>query len=60
MSTGDDELPVAPTTGEPLERPEETGNYPDPDDGAQDEVRQSTLPAYDEDLVDGADLETGP
>jgi hypothetical protein len=36
----------------------ETGNYPDPDDGPQDDVAQTTLPQYDEDLVDGADLES--
>jgi len=36
---------------------EETGNYPDPDDGAQDDVGQAALPQFDDDLVDGADLE---
>jgi hypothetical protein len=35
----------------------ETGNYPFPDDGAQDDVEQTTLPQYDEDLVDGAGLD---
>lgn len=34
----------------------ETGNYPLPDDGPQDDVDQSALPQYDEDLIDGADL----
>ena len=36
---------------------EETGNYPDPDDGPQDDVEQVALPQYDDDLIDGADLE---
>jgi hypothetical protein len=40
------------------EEPIETGSYPAPDDGAQDDVEQTTLPQYDEDLVDGADLES--
>lgn len=34
--------------------PEETGNYPTPDDGPQDDLDQTTTPQYDEDLVDGA------
>jgi hypothetical protein len=34
--------------------PEETGNYPTPDDGPQDDLEQTTTPQYDEDLVDGA------
>lgn len=34
--------------------PEETGNYPTPDDGPQDDLDQATTPQYDEDLVDGA------
>lgn len=37
----------------------ETGNYPEPSDGPQDQVEQTTLPQYDEDLVDGAGLEAG-
>jgi hypothetical protein len=35
---------------------EDTGNYPDPDDGPQDEVNQDALPQFDDLLVDGADL----
>ena len=35
----------------------ETGNYPGPEDGPQDDVEQTSLPDFDEDLVDGADLE---
>ncbi len=38
----------------------DTGNYPEPQDGPQDDVEQTSLPDFDEDLVDGADLETGP
>jgi hypothetical protein len=34
----------------------ETGNFPPPEDGAQDDVEQTALPQYDEDLIDGADL----
>lgn len=37
--------------------PEETGNFPFPDDGPQDDVDQSALPAFDDVLIDGADLE---
>jgi hypothetical protein len=36
---------------------EETGNYPDPEDGPQDDVDQARLPAYDDDLIGGATLE---
>lgn len=39
------------------ETPVETGNYPLPEDGAQDQVEQTRLPQYDEDLVDGATLD---
>jgi hypothetical protein len=42
--TADDELLV------------ETGNYPEPDDGPQDEVEQTNEPGFDEALVDGVDL----
>lgn len=35
----------------------ETGNYPDPGDGPQDHLDQSTQPQFDEDLVDGADVD---
>jgi hypothetical protein len=37
--------------------PAETGNYPDPDDGPQDDVEQTDEPLFEEALVDGADLE---
>jgi hypothetical protein len=40
-----------------LQEPEDTPNYPEPDDGAQDDVEQVALPQYDDDLIDGADLE---
>ncbi|WP_370614295.1 hypothetical protein [Mumia sp. Pv 4-285] len=36
---------------------EETGNYPDPEDGPQDDVDQASLPQYDDDLIGGATLE---
>jgi hypothetical protein len=36
----------------------ETGGYPGADDGPQDAVEQTTLPQYDEDLVNGAGLES--
>lgn len=45
------------TTAPAEEELEETGNYPAPDDGPQDDVDQSALPQFDDDLVDGADLE---
>ncbi|KAA1420092.1 hypothetical protein FE697_019635 [Mumia zhuanghuii] len=41
----------------PEEGLEETGNYPDPDDGPQDDVDQARLPQYDDDLIAGATLE---
>jgi len=34
----------------------ETGNGPDPDDGPQGHVPQTTTPGFDDDLVDGATL----
>jgi hypothetical protein len=37
--------------------PVETGNYPDPTDGPQDHLVQTTEPQFDEDLVDAADDE---
>jgi len=33
--------------------PVDTGNYPMPVDGPQDDLEQTTAPQYDEDLVDG-------
>jgi hypothetical protein len=36
--------------------PVDTGNYPLPEDGPQDDVPQTTSARYDEDLVDGATL----
>jgi hypothetical protein len=38
----------------PEDVPVETGNYPDPEDGPQDDLEQTTTPQFDEDLVDGA------
>jgi hypothetical protein len=38
----------------PEEEPVETGNFPDPEDGPQDDLAQTTTPQFDEDLVDGA------
>ena len=35
----------------------ETGNFVFPEDGPQDDVVQTSLPDFDEDLVDGATLE---
>jgi len=35
----------------------ETGNFPDPWDGPQDHLEQTTEPQFDEDLVDAADDE---
>ncbi len=35
----------------------DTGNFPLPDDGPQEDVDQTALPAFDDVLVDGADLE---
>jgi hypothetical protein len=34
--------------------PVDTGNYPMPDNGPQNDLEQTTAPQYDEDLVDGA------
>ncbi|HEY9375770.1 MAG TPA: hypothetical protein VIQ02_01575 [Jiangellaceae bacterium] len=34
--------------------PVDTGNYPMPEDGPQDDLQQTSTPQYDEDLVDGA------
>jgi hypothetical protein len=34
--------------------PVDTGNYPIPEDGPQDDLEQISTPQYDEDLVDGA------
>jgi hypothetical protein len=34
----------------------DTGNYPMPVDGPQDDLEQITTPQYDEDLVDGAGI----
>lgn len=39
------------------ETPVETGNFPFPDDGPQDDVAQGTDPAFEPELIDGADLE---
>lgn len=36
--------------------PVDTGNYPMPGDGPQDDLEQTTAQQYDEDLVDGAGL----
>jgi len=36
--------------------PVDTGNYPMPVDGPQDDLEQTTAPQYDEDLVDGAGI----
>jgi hypothetical protein len=36
--------------------PVDTGNYPMPDDGPQDDLEQTTSPDFDEDLVDGAGI----
>jgi hypothetical protein len=36
----------------------ETGNYPLPGDGPQDDLEQSTMPEFDEHLVDGAGTPT--
>jgi hypothetical protein len=36
--------------------PVDTGNYPMPVDGPQDDLEQTTTPQYDEDLVDGAGI----
>lgn len=36
--------------------PVDTGNYPTPGDGPQDDLEQTTAPQYDEDLVDGAGI----
>jgi hypothetical protein len=36
--------------------PVDTGNYPLPEDGPQDDLEQTTTPDYDEDLVDGAGI----
>lgn len=44
-------------TAVPAAEPVDTGNFPGPEDGPQDDVEQSTLPDFDEDLVDGAHLE---
>ena len=41
----------------PAEVPVDTGNSVGPDDGPQDDIDQSALPDFDEDLVDGATLE---
>jgi hypothetical protein len=38
----------------PEEAPVETGNFPDPEDGPQDDLEQTTTPQFDEDLVNGA------
>jgi hypothetical protein len=35
----------------------ETGNYPDPDDGPQDDLEQVPTPQFDEHLIDGAGSE---
>lgn len=35
----------------------ETGNYPDPWDGPQDHLEETTEPQFDEDLVDAVDDE---
>lgn len=35
----------------------ETGNFPDPEDGPQDDLEQTTTPQFDEDLVDAAGTE---
>lgn len=51
--SGDAAGPVTPAA----EDLPDTGNYPEPQDGPQDDVEQTTLPDFDEDLVDGADLE---
>lgn len=45
----------APGPGEP--ELVDTGNFPGPDDGPQDDIEQSSLPDFDEDLIDGAHLE---
>jgi hypothetical protein len=47
----------AAAPSEATEELRDTGNYPEPLDGPQDDVEQTTLPDFDEDLVDGADLE---
>lgn len=39
--------------------PVETGNYPDPEDGPQDDLDQTPEPQLDDHLVDGADYEGG-
>jgi hypothetical protein len=36
--------------------PVDTGNYPMPVDGPQDDLDQTTAPQHDEDLVDGAGI----
>jgi hypothetical protein len=36
--------------------PVDTGNYPMPDVGPQDDLEQIATPQYDEDLVDGAGI----
>jgi hypothetical protein len=36
----------------PEDEPVETGNFPDPEDGPQDDLEQTTTPQFDEDLVD--------
>jgi hypothetical protein len=43
---------IRPDEAEPVD----TGNYPLPEDGPQDDVPQTTSARYDEDLIDGAAL----
>jgi hypothetical protein len=49
---------IPPDEAEPVD----TGNYPLPEDGPQDDVPQTTSARYDEDLFDGAGLaaDAGP
>lgn len=50
------EIDPAAGTLEPDEL-EDVPTFPEPTDGPQDDVEQTTLPDFDEDLVDGASLE---
>ncbi|MGH1565777.1 hypothetical protein [Mumia sp. DW29H23] len=47
----------APEVVAEQEELEDTGNYPDPDDGPQDDIEQASLPQYDDDLIAGVTLE---
>jgi len=53
-SNGDEDAP--PTEPQAIALVE-TGNYPDPDDGPQDDLEQVPTPQFDEHLVDGAGSE---